>query len=55
MKPYKIIYPEKSIWQNTKLEVYVTEKKIIKIPLKFFSNCHNIPKNISEKIKIILI
>ncbi len=55
MKPYKILRPEKPLWANVTLKVSVTEKKIIKLPLKLIMRCHPIPrdKHIAEKIRIL--
>ena len=53
MKPYKILKPEVGIWGNAIIQVSVTEKKAIKLPLRLITNCHPLPRNIASKIKIV--
>lgn len=43
MKPYKILRPKQSLWHNNKVDVFVTEKKMFKFPLKLVMKCHPIP------------
>jgi len=54
MKPYKILRPEKSLWSNITMEVMITQKKIIKLPLKLITRCHPLPrdKHIADKVRI---
>jgi hypothetical protein len=55
MKPYKILRPEKPLWHNKTLEVSITEKKTIRLPLKLIRNCHPIPRDghIAKNIRIV--
>lgn len=39
MKPYKILKPQQSLWQINTVDVFMTEKKILKLPLKLFMKC----------------
>lgn len=46
MKPYKIIKPTQPLWRNLHtIEVFVTHKRQIKLPLKLIMKCHPIPKD----------
>ena len=53
MKPYKILRPKESIWSKLTLEVFVTQKKSIKLPLKLFTRCHPLPRRITNVVKVI--
>lgn len=56
MKPYKILYPQQSLWRDTQtiIEVSIVEKKVIHLPLKLLMNCQSISrsKHIAEKVII---
>jgi hypothetical protein len=54
MKPYKILRPIKPLWDKP-IEVFITEKKQIKLPLVLFRNCQPLPKDkhIMSKVKVI--
>jgi hypothetical protein len=43
MKPYKILKPKQPLWYSNKVDVFVTEKRILKLPLKLFMKCQPIP------------
>lgn len=53
MKPYKILRPEKSLG-NSNIDLTISEKKLVKLPLKLFMKCSPIPRNnhISETVKV---
>lgn len=54
MKPYKILKPAQPLWRDSTLEVFVTQKKSVKLPLKLFMKCHPIPKDkhIANKLAV---
>lgn len=52
MKPYKILHPNKLLWNIKTMEVSISEKKIIKLPLKLLMKCNPIAKKVSKKIKV---
>lgn len=52
MKPYKILRPKKPLWTAQTIEVSVSEKKIIKLPLKLFTKCHPMARKVSQNIRV---
>lgn len=52
MKLYKILRPEKPIWSFQTIELCVSEKKVIRLPLVLISKCHPIIRRFSKNVRI---
>lgn len=53
MKPYKILRPTAPLWTKP-IEVFVSERKHIKLPLKLFTKCNPITRkmHVADSVRI---
>jgi len=50
MKPYKILNPNYPLWVNKTIKASISEKKIIKMPLKLILNCNSFKNKLNNVI-----